>query len=277
MEMANPLDWSFDVHLIEMDDVHTDVVYSNIELNGIVSKAKQDTGAQINVLFKTVFQTRQKNGKLPLYPKTCVKLFGYSNKIINYLGTTKIKCNHNEAEVDAVFYVTDVPDTKIILGLRLCVDLGLIVIRCDDECRCKNVQVAETSSSSLIENTQESDGQSSMLPPVPLDTKIDETNPKAHVMKLCPDLFDGVGTIKNAVIHLDVKPDAVPIVCSPRRVPDTLRDLLKVELDRMESMKVIRKLDINEASDWVHAMVLVVKPDGRLHACLDPHTLNAVL
>ena len=50
MEIANPLDWSFDVHLIEIDDIHTDVVYSNIELNRIVLKAKQDTGAQINVL-----------------------------------------------------------------------------------------------------------------------------------------------------------------------------------------------------------------------------------
>ena len=59
MEVANPLDWSFDVHLIELDDVHTDVVYSNVELNGTVLKAKQDTGAQINVLSKTVFQTTE--------------------------------------------------------------------------------------------------------------------------------------------------------------------------------------------------------------------------
>ena len=96
-------------------------------------------------------------------------------------------------------------------------------------------------------------------------------------MKLYPDLFDGVGTIKNAVVHLDVKPDVVPIVCSPRKVPDALQDSLKEELDRMESMKVIRKLDINEASDWAHALVLVVKPNGKLWVCLDPHTLNAVL
>ena len=88
-----------------------------------------------------------------------------------------------------------------------------------------------------------------MLPPVPLDTKIDEADPKAHIMKLYSDLFDGLGTIKNAVVHLDVKPDAVSLVCSPRRVPDALQDPLKEELDRMESMKVIRKLDINEASD----------------------------
>ena len=95
-------------------------------------------------------------------------------------------------------------------------------------------------------------------------------------MKLYPD-FDGVRTIKNVVVHLDVKPDAVPIICSSRRVPDALRDSLKEELDRMESMKVITKLDINKGSDWIHALVLVVKPNGKLHVCLDPHTLNAVL
>ena len=139
--------------------------------------------------------------------------------------------------------------------------------------------MAETSSSTIIENTQGSDDKSSMssLPPVPLDMKIDEANAKAHVMRLYPDLFDGLKTIKNAVVHLDVKLDAVPIVCSPRRVPDALQNSLKEELDRMELMKVIRKLDINEASDWVYALVLVVKPNGKLHVCLDSNTLNAVL
>ena len=96
-------------------------------------------------------------------------------------------------------------------------------------------------------------------------------------MQLYPDLFDGLGTIKNAVVHLDVKPDASPVVCTPRRVPDALRDSMKEELDRMEAMKVIRKLDINEASDSVHALVLVIKPNGKLCVCLDPRTLNAVL
>ena len=55
MEVANPLDWSLDVHLIELDDVDTDAVYSNVELNDTLLKAKQDTGAQSNVLSKTVF------------------------------------------------------------------------------------------------------------------------------------------------------------------------------------------------------------------------------
>ena len=133
------------------------------------------------------------------------------------MGTTKLKCKHNGTETEAVFYVTDVHDTKIILVLRLCVDLGLIVIRFDDDCACKkNVHIAETSSSTPVENKQSCDDTGSTLPPVPLDTKINETNAKAHIMQLYPDLFDGVGTIKNTVVHLDVKPEATPIVCSPR-------------------------------------------------------------
>ena len=68
-------------------------------------------------------------------------------------------------------------------------------------------------------------------------------------MQLYPDLFDGIGTIKNVVVHLDVKPGATPVVCSPRRVPDALIDSLKTKLDRMESLKVNRKFNINEASD----------------------------
>ena len=114
-------------------------------------------------------------------------------EIKSYLGTTKIKCNHNGTETEAIFYITNIPDTKITLGLRLCIDLGLIVVQCDDDCKCKSkkVQVAETSLSTPVENTQGYDDRNSMLPPVPLDTKIDETNPKAHVMQLYPDLFDG--------------------------------------------------------------------------------------
>ena len=151
-------------------------------------------------------------------------------------------------------------------------------MKCDDECQCKNLAVAETNAVDPIRKQQEAvDQNSTPLPPVSLDTEIDSANPKVHIMCLFPDFFEGVGTIRDAIAHLDVWPEATPIVCSPRRVPHALRNSLKTELDKMENMKVIRKLDNNEASDWVHALVLVVKPNGRLHVCLDLRTLNTVL
>ena len=45
----------------------------------------------------------------------------------------------------------------------------------------------------------------------------------------------------------------------------------------MLKLGVIRKLDINEASDWVHVFVIVIKPNSKLHVCIDRKTLNSVL
>ena len=155
---------------------------------------------------KVVFRKLQHDSKLPLYPKTCTKLVGYGNRVIDYLGTTKMKCKHNDTEMDL----------KVILGLRLCIELALIIIQCDDTCMCKTHIVAETGATVPIEVEHTRDDIDSTPGPIPLDTKIDETNAKEHIMRLCPDLFTGVGTIKDAVVHLDVKPGATPIVCSPR-------------------------------------------------------------
>ena len=119
--------------------------------------------------------------------------------------------------------------------------------------------------------------QEDILPPVPINTKLDGDDIKQQIMDLYPDLSSGVGTIKNAMVHLDVKPGAVPVVCAPHHVPHAIQPKLKEELDRMLKLGVIRKLDINEASDWVHALVIVIKPNGKLRVCLDPGTLNSVL
>ena len=54
-------------------------------------------------------------------------------------------------------------------------------------------------------------------------------------------------------------------------------DPLKQEIERMMTLDVIRKLDINKATDWCHNLVLVQKSNGKLCVCLDPHTINKAL
>ena len=54
MKVGTPLNWSMD--LIEINDVQADVIHSNIQMNGMVLKAKQDTGTQINIMSMTVFR-----------------------------------------------------------------------------------------------------------------------------------------------------------------------------------------------------------------------------
>ena len=52
-------------------------------------------------------------------------------------------------------------------------------------------------------------------------------------MYLYPNLFSGVDTIKNAMVHLDVKLGAIPVVCAPCHVPHAVQPKPKEELDRM--------------------------------------------
>ena len=114
------------------------------------------------------------------------------------------------------------------------------------------------------------------LPPIDIHTKF-RSDCKAHIMELFPELFDGVGTIKDAIIKLNVDQSIIPVIQPPRKISQAMVDPLKQEIDRMMTLGVIRKLDINEATDWCHNLVLVRKPNGKLRVCLDPQTINKAL
>ena len=114
------------------------------------------------------------------------------------------------------------------------------------------------------------------LPPVDINIKL-RPDCKTHIMELFPELFKGIGTIKDAIVKLNVDQNVTPIVQPPRKIPQAMVKPLKHEIERMTNLGVIRKLDINEATDWCHNLVLVCKPNGKLRVCLDPCTINKAL
>ena len=91
------------------------------------------------------------------------------------------------------------------------------------------------------------------------------------VAKKFTDVFNGLGRLpcKHA---LQLKENAQPVIQSARRVPFRLRDKLKFTLQSMESEGTIAK--VRQATDWVHPIVNILKPDGSLRICLDPTQLN---
>ena len=110
----------------------------------------------------------------------------------------------------------------------------MLSVHCDDKCWCKSQILHETKKigGEFPIGVDLQQAQQDVLPPVPVSTKL-EGDVKQQIMDLYPDLFSGVGTIKNAMVHLDVKPGAVPVVCSPHHVPHAVQPKLKEELDRM--------------------------------------------
>ena len=93
---------------------------------------KLNIGAQINMMTESLFECIRKINKLPLYPKSDVKLVGYGNRNIEYLGTTVVDIAHLTQTKKATFYITKLNNDKVILGLHLCIDLQLLSIHCDD-------------------------------------------------------------------------------------------------------------------------------------------------
>ena len=173
----------------------------------------------------------RKINKLPLYPKSDVKLVGYGYRNIEYIGTTVVDVAHLTQTKKATFYVTKVNDDKVILGLCLCINLQLLSIHCDDKCQCKSHVLHETKKTGSEFPTgvdlQQTHTHQDILPPVPISTKLEGVDVKQQIMDLYLDLFSDVGTI------LDVKAGAVSVVCSPHHVPHAVQPKLKEELDRM--------------------------------------------
>ena len=87
-----------------------------------------------------------------------------------------------------------------------------------------------------------------------------------------PALFTGLGTFKGEYT-IKLKPDAQPFsLFTPRNVPIPLRDKVKQELHRMESIGVISR--VNVPTPWCAAMVVVPKPNGTVRICVDLKPLN---
>ena len=90
--------------------------------------------------------------------------------------------------------------------------------------------------------------------------------------KQFPSLFEGLGNL-GELFEIHLKEGAVPhCIYTPRQVPLPLREKVKQELDKMESMGVIEKS--NDPTPWCAGMVVVPKRDGKIRICVDLKPLN---
>ena len=97
---------------------------------------------------------------------------------------------------------------------------------------------------------------------------------KASIDNEYLDCYDEIGCLPG-IHHIELKPNAIPVVSPTRRIPFALNAKVIDELRRMEKLGVIEK--VAEPTDWLHTLVVVEKPDGKVRLCLDPRNLNKVI
>ena len=167
---------------------------------------------QLNMKFKSGLQIK---------PCNDVKVVGYSKQSVSIVGRIVVICTHANAIKKCLFYITDITDTKVILGLNFCRAFNLVKVICDENCACKQVTIDAINNFLKGLDVPNMSITSKVLPPVDVNLKL-LPDCKAYILELYPDLFDGVGTMKHTMVKLDIDQSAVPAVQPLRKIPQAM-------------------------------------------------------
>ena len=216
---------------------------------------KIDTGAEGNILPIDAYMQLYPNTPLDqdgqpqgLKPSTS-KITAFGGHVIKQYGTCLLTLTHRDVTNKCAFHVVDTKG-PIILGLPTCSDMKLITLN-------NGITVSPALAAA---------------PPAP--TAADHPADKSSLLREYPKCFEGIGCFEGE-FHITLDPIVPPVVHSPRRVPEALREPLKKELDNLEAQGIVSK--VTEPTDWVNSLVCVTKSNGSLRLCLDPKDLNKVI
>ena len=94
------------------------------------------------------------------------------------------------------------------------------------------------------------------------------------LIKEFSDQFTGIGRFSGEY-PFQIWHDVPPIIHALRKCPIALCPKVKEHLNKMEHMGVITCMD--QPTDWVSSITYILKANGKLHLCLDPHDFNKAI
>ena len=97
---------------------------------------------------------------------------------------------------------------------------------------------------------------------------------KQEILNKYTDVFQGLGEFGEP-LRLEVDEMVKPVQIPPRGIPEALRGPLKYHLPEFKQQGVIEK--VMQATDWVSAIVVNKKSNGKIRLCFDPQPLNKAL
>lgn len=98
---------------------------------------------------------------------------------------------------------------------------------------------------------------------------------KESLIKKFQEVFaEEVGQL-DGEYHIKIDPTVSPVQHPPRRVPVSVREQLKSELQRLTELDILAP--VTAPTPWVSSLVVVPEKDGRLRLCLDPKDLNQAI
>ena len=162
-----------------------------------------------------------------------------------------------------------------MLGCKACEDLGLIKFNCSLETS-KQDKANSLETQAPSKSEQKVDGSG----PKPLDTQAHTPLDERNFLNEFSDYFDGLGTFNMKPYHINLDPDAAPVIHAPHAVPVHLQSMYKEELNNMVGLGIF--IPVSKPTDWVNSIVLSETTNDReqvtkVRVCLDPRDLNKAI
>ncbi|XP_065067305.1 uncharacterized protein K02A2.6-like [Rhopilema esculentum] len=169
--------------------------------------------------------------------KTNMKAFPYSSsKPVHLKGQFNAVIETKNRLTLATFYVMNDSGSGNLLSSSTAMDLGLI---------------------SLHLNTLSRN-----------DTQIDA------ILNKYPEVFDGLGKLKDDTVTLSIDHSQTPKIQPQRRIPYHMRQKVKEALKKLEKEDIIERVPADKGTPWVSPIVIVPKKDGAVRICVDMRVAN---
>ena len=207
--------------------------YKEYQIADQVVKFKLDTGSDVDCIPLKILKTL----KVSLEnKKENYSVFDYNGNKVNVFGTVELKCVDRKLKTEQSSHFIVVDDVcEPILGLESCERFGL-------------VKRTDVSSVAWLSQTKEEFVQSNR------------------------DVFGGLGKFPGK-FSINLKENSKPVLHYKKRIPQSLLNRLKLQLDKMAREGIISPVDY--PTDWVNNLQIVEKPNSsELRICLDPKPLN---
>ena len=89
------------------------------------------------------------------------------------------------------------------------------------------------------------------------------------------DVFKGVETLPGGPYPIRLKENYRPVQHPLRSILVAMQAAYRAELDRLTKEGIIT--EVQEHTEWINSIILVMKPNGSLRLCLDPKDLNKAI
>ena len=87
-------------------------------------------------------------------------------------------------------------------------------------------------------------------------------------------LFKGIGHFNCTPVSIELQADAAPVRKAPQKVPLALKDKFATKIQSMVEQGIFEVNQTMKTPEWLNSFVIVKKPKGNLHVCLDPTNLK---